>query len=280
MTTPTQQSYVPPIATGLNFLDRLHAAYAAAGLPTPTQGQTINTLLAAEATVDGIAGEIARGTIDTDDAHAWLEDALSKVSRAYAADRLKTALGRHRDVALRAATPDLTAKAAQDCRPAFDQAAATLTRAAAKLPTGNDPLDLAAVIDADATRAMKDARHALATLAVFAGLFEPRVGLDLDAEVIRVLPVVSFPTVPVERVARISGRPLDHDATRDTVREFMRHLIRHGTDTALIRLARGEYEGLTLALAPSIPEHAENGRRAEQANRRIPTDSGPKVVVA
>lgn len=279
MTTIGTQYYAPTVPTDLNALHRHDAAYRLAGLEPPTRGDAITALLAAEPTADALARELAEGLVTGGDAERWVEDALARVQRAAAADALKRAVSRHAESTIRLHADRLTADATAAVAPAFARTVKALTRAAAKLPTRGHPLDVQAVVDVDATKEMKAAQQALAELAVFAGLHGMNTAADLPPAVVRLLPVVAVPEVPVEPVNRLTGQPVNTDAQRDTVRAFIRAADREGADRALIGVARGEYPGVVLHLAADRAELRANTRRAVDALRRTAVDTGHRAGV-
>lgn len=271
---PGPQHYAPPIATDLNVWTRHDAAHALAGLDAPTRGNAITDLLNAEPTADQTAKALAEDMLTAPDAAAWLEDALDQIKRAHAADALRHAIGRHRDAVVRAHADRLTADAAAAVAPAFDRTAKALTRAAAKLPAGDRPLDLEPVVALDATKEMKSAQAALRDLATLAGIHRTPNAAGLPSRVVRLVAVVDFPEVPVETVDQMTGAPLDHHAGRDAVRRFIRDADERGADRALIGVARGEYDGLTLRLAESTADLYDNANRAHAAVARRKAERG------
>lgn len=277
-TDPGIQHYSPTIATDLNILERHDAAHALAGLEPPTRGSAIGALLAAEPTAEETARGLAEDMLTATDPDQWLEDALAQVQRAHAADALRLALGRHRDVTIKAHADRLITETAAAVKPAAELATKALTKAAAKLPTEGHPLDLAAVVELDATRDMKQAQAALRDLATLAGIHRPLHPGDLPARAVRLLAVVHIPEVPVEPVNRLSGNPVDHDPQRDAVRAFLTAADREGEDRALIGVARGEYDGLRLHLAATPAELHANAARAKAAIMRRSVDAGHPML--
>lgn len=281
MKTLAPQHYRPTIATHLNTVDRINNAYRAGGLESPSRASDLEKLLDAEPTADDVAHNLAGEALTVTDPANWLEQALTSIARAHAADALRTGLGRHREQTLRARTKEMAAAAVTDLQPAFSKAAQALAKAAASLPAGSDPLDLAAVVQADATRAMKAAQSALTTLAAMASIHELPTATEIHAATLRLLPVIDVPEVPVEQVSRLTGVPVEEaHPERENVRRLGREAAKYGEDAALIAVSRGEYgPNVTLALAKDRAELLTRVTRTRDAHRRIRTDVGPRAVV-
>lgn len=281
ITALPQQNYSPAIAIPHTLISRIDTAYRAAGLNPPSRAIELERLLADEPGANQVAADLAAQALTVADPAAFVEDAIEQIKRAHAVDALRTGLRQHHERTVKAYTHDLTSTATAELRPAFDKAVTALAKAAKDLPAGHDALDITAVVDADATKAMKAAQAALRTLADLAGIHELPNGMpDLHGRVLKLLPVLTFPTVPVEQVSRLSGAPVDQDDTRDTVRRLVKDATDHGEDRVLIGVARGEYgDAVRFHFAADRADLFGNAQRALTALRRKAVDVGPKVTV-
>ncbi|MBN9610995.1 MAG: hypothetical protein BGO26_16670 [Actinobacteria bacterium 69-20] len=261
-----------PNPTGNMFdLENIDAAYRLAGIPVPTRGAEVFELIESQAAVDEVAVAELRAGLEADDLTAWLDRAIAVTSRALAVKTLRDGLASARSAVMDEKLPELRAGAAKDLAPAFARTCRALSKAAAKLPAGHDPLDLDAVVEADATREMKEARAALADLAVFAAIVPVMQGGHVPPRADTLLPIVGIPDGPVERVTGWAGQDVigdGHSMQRRAVRTFAGDAQEHGPDRALIGLARGEYSGLAFALADSVDEVLRRHTALDDALRR------------
>lgn len=264
MTTERTKHYAPAPYVLTRLPQTLARAYAVAGLPAPTIADEARALVEAEPTAREVAEAVAVASLDPNaDPAEWLEDSLARIQRAQAADALRTAMNGYAEAALRRHAGRLTAEAVEALKPTFAKVAKRLTTAAEKLPA--DPFDLGAVIATDSTAAMKEAAAALVDLAGLASLHKPRPG-SLGPEIAALASVVRFPEVPQAEHNRMTGTP-DSPAhpQRDAVRVLDRDTRAHGLDRVLVDVARGQYDGVTLAYADSPADVEQNLERARIA---------------
>lgn len=280
-TNDAAATFAPRPAGELFALDRLDDAYRLAGVEPPTRGNPALELVHGLPSLDEQRVRVAREALTAADPHAWLEDALATLARAAAVDGLREALARELAAVTAETLPELRERAATDLAPAFTRTVKALAKAAKALPAGHAPLDLAAVVEADATRQMKAARAALSDLAVYASLVEPPTGAGDAATVApRILPlftVVDVEDVPVMEVG--PGATTERAPSRGGVRKFCGDAMRHGLDRALIGVARDEYAGVRFALASSNEEAWARVERAKVAHEQVFVRNRPHVVV-
>lgn len=240
------------------------AVYKAAGLTPPGDALPVFGILRAHPTAEQVVAQLAAELVtgDPDNAEQWVADAITKVHRAEAAAFLNERLERHRTSIATRQTSKMVQSASANLRPAFDKAAKALANAAAKLPA--EPLDLAAIVASDTTKEMKAAAQALSMLGQIGSIFPFLRGI-WTPQAASLGRVVNFPAVPPEIVP--SGDD-DKNPTRDAIRRAIReaHTSERGIDTVLVDVARGRYDGLTLALPASHKEYGENLERAEAAH--------------
>lgn len=258
-----------PIGTAFDLETRVNAARDLAGLPPVSVAEAVDAHLATEPTLDALLVTLADETASSDDldVSAWTADALARVQRAQAADALRAGLRRHRERTMQKARPRVVMAAAQSVTPAFAETVARLKKAAAALPAGDAPLDTAAILANDSTRELKTATACLTELATFAGIHAMKPYAEVPPAVGKALAVLDFPTVPRARFNRLNGQRIDDapHAERDAVTRLVDDAQRHGLDAVLVNVARGQYAGVSLALAASPVELAANAARLVDA---------------
>lgn len=263
-------------------LDTIVRTYNAAGLNPPTLAVGIRDRINQAPSVHQVAARLADQALTTTDPDAWYEDALDQLRTAQAAEALAKAFNANYTDAVRRHVPTIQAQAAEDLTPVFNKHAKALTTAAGKLPAAQ-PLDMAANVEADTATEYKATRTALATFAALASIYKATVPGEIPPALNQLLPVVALPDAVKELVARspfetvkvlnesqLAGtrviRQLADDASKDI-------------DVALINVARGKYEGITLALATpqELTERRRNALTAYQ--REHADDNGARVTV-
>lgn len=246
-----------------DLLRRLTAACERAGVTPPTVAAEVRERLATEPTVRDVETALAEEALDAEDVDAFTEDAITRMTRAHAAQAVREGLLKMEQRTLRTASPQLIASTVKAIHGAVAASIKALEKAAKSLPE-DAPLDLEAVVAADATAAMKTAQKALADLAAYRtihGVCRTESSVRISA----VLPLVALPDVETERIDRINSRSLVKPSPeRDAVRAFHRAL-EDDYDAALIALARGAYVGLSLSFATTGDELRERVARADRA---------------
>lgn len=263
-------------------LDTIVRTYAAAGLNPPTLAVGIRDRINKAPNAHQVAVKLADQALTTTDPDAWYEDALEQLRTAQAAEALNKAFNANYSASVLRHIPVIQAQAAEDLTPVFNKHAKALTTAAGKLPQSN-PLDMAANVEADTASEYKTTRTALATFATLASIYRSTVPGEVPPALNQLLPVVALPNAVKERVARSYGesvKVLNESQLNGT--RVIRQLAddaRKDIDVALINVARGKYEGITLALATpqELTERRRNALTAYQ--REHANDNGGRVIV-
>lgn len=271
----------PLIVTTSNQVDHLTRAYAAAGVTMPSGSKPFADLVHSAPTAVDVATQIARETFDegADPAELY-ETAVTRMQRAMAADALRTAYSQVASHVARENLPNVLERAATDLNPAVANSAKALKNAADKLRPGN-PLSVDAAIEDDTTKEYKIAVKELHQLAVFAGLYEVRVGGVVPANGIsKLISILNLPECNVERVTPAglgaSETVNPNEITGTLAVRKLDHDIRKDVDTALLGVARGDYEGVTFSLA-TPDEYRERWNKLQAAFTQR-TDRGSNTI--
>lgn len=279
MTTPLFNRYPTAEQT---HLDTIVRTYAAAGLNPPTLAVGIRDRINQAPTVHQVAVKLADQALTTTNPDEWYEDALDQLRTAQAAEALAKSFNANYSASVLRHIPVIQAAAAEDLTPVFNKHAKALTAAAGKLPQAN-PLDMAANVEADTAAEYKTTRTALTVLAQLASIYRSTVPGEVPPALNQLLPVVSLPTAVKERVARSYGESVKVlNEPQLTGTRAIRQLAddaREDIDVALINVAQGKYEGITLALATpqELTERRRNALTAYQ--REHANDNGSRVIV-
>lgn len=261
-------------------------AYRAAGVTPPNARTEALAAIENEPGADAVALQLARDAHTATDAQTFLEDALAAVARAQAADALRAALNRAEIIVRRETVRASIDQAATDLAPRFAEIAKSLTAAAKQLDRQR-PLDLDNAVRDDSTKALKAAQAAITALGPFAGVYVTKPSAHVPPALNAVLPVVDLPDCVIEaRVDSMATNPrtvnaADLAGTR-AVRAFARAL-EQDTDTALVAVAQGAFEGVTISLATGMADLDRRLANAARAHkRRMSTDEEARrrVVVA
>lgn len=279
MTTMTRY-FARPITTSHNLLDTFEQIAARFGIDSPTHTATVDDVLAAEPTPVDVIRAAAAASIDTTDAAELLDDTITRYTRAVAVEAIRSGLKGHRENITRSRAPRLL----EAITPDLDKrAASTITamgKAAAVLPAGVDALDAEAVIVADVAAERQTVIAALTDLAALSSVHESSRPDDAVPPTLHlVLPVVDLPTVAVERVNMLHRATLNPNNQREAVRRLARDLEDHGPDIALVNIARGDYDGVTLSWAATRAEVRARSNRAADAFKRV-VDQNESASVA
>lgn len=272
--------YSRPILIAANQVAAIDKAYRLAGVTIPTRAVAAQELVNDEPGALEVTRALAVESLAATDADKFYNDALVRIQRAQAADALRSAFGQALADATMNAMPEFLTQAAADLTPSFKKLAAAFTAAAKRLPV-TDALNPDAAIEADTTKELKTARHALAALGTYAGIYQQGIPNTVPVAIMAILPIVALPTcvpeivtntpyepAPVLNKPQLEGtyavRQLAQDANKDV-------------DAALIGVAAGRYSGITLSLAS--PDELR-GRRdnAAQAHRRIKENNSTNKI--
>ena len=255
--------------------DRQHEAitraYRAAGITPPNARADALDAINTEPGAVAVANELAREAHTADDAQRFMENALERLARAQAGDALRTALAQVEPQVRRETMPTTLARATADLGPAFATTVKELTAAAAKLDH-DKPLNLDNAVRDDSTKALKAAQAALAALGPYASMFTLRPSQHLPVNLTAVLPLLALPECVIELRAPSMANfgPVINAADcagSYTVRDLARAMERD-VDSALVAVARGDFEGVTFQLAANALEVDQRSRTANRAHAR------------
>ncbi|MDQ1130670.1 hypothetical protein [Microbacterium sp. SORGH_AS_0888] len=273
--------YNPETLNHLNARDLIDRAYQAAGLTAPNRVSAFSALLREEPTAHDVAVKYATLAVDGErDAKKLLEDAIRDTARATAADSLRDIVNRTIDAIALERIDTLREKATKDLTRPFNTVTKRLTDAAKKLDH-KDPLNREIAFDQDTTEAFKEAQAALAALAAFT--FAAPNHIDyVNARASRILAIVDVPVVDTPasavRGALNGPRPVkDADTGRRNTIKWLLVDADRDIDRTLIRIARGEYQGVTFSLA--TPEALERRTRSAQMANRVTILAEEQAVI-
>lgn len=262
-------------------LDTIVRTYKTVGLTPPTLAVGIRDRINTAPSMNQVAADLADQALTTTDPDAWYADALDQLRTAQAAEALTKAFNANYTSAVLRHVPAIQAQAAEDLTPVFNKHAKALTAAAQKLPR-NNPLDMAANVEADTAAEYKIARTALTMFGNLASIYRTTPPGTLPPALNTILPVVDLPPAEKEQVARSFGEAVKVLNERDLAgTRAIRKLAddaREDLDLALINVARGKYEGVTLSLATPA-EYGERRRTAATAYGREQVSEGSRVHV-
>lgn len=268
-----------------NQLRTIEDAYRLFGMTAPGRALDIKrTVEAGAQSVNAVATQLAREAFVTDtDPAEWYADALEQIKDAQAREALAKAFAGSYAQNIQAALPEFLKDAAEALAPHVDKVAKKLSTAARKLPAGRLALDPEANLTNDSGAALQDARQALQTLALVAGIYHQGSPVGgVSPELMSLLPIVDFPHVEAEVIADSLGEDVtvlnaDDCAGTYTVRDIGK-AARANLDLTLIDIARGTYEGATISLA-TVTEHRERRATAMRAYQRSTAATVPSVRV-
>lgn len=248
-------------------LQTLSTAATYAGITTTNPITQLKAAFARQATIDTIADDLAQNLLTITDHDKWIDDAITKVQRAQAADALNKAFSQRWDSIRRRATLEEQARVIKQIAPTFEQHATNLKKAATQLPA-NEPLNLEAVIDHDATNAYKNATEALRSLALYASCFDAlRTLHNIPSALNDVLPIIAITGTNPEIVDNLGATQNEPQLTVSrTVRKLAADLT-NDIDQTLIEVARGTYNGVTLTTETNLTETALAAQRAFQRTK-------------
>jgi len=277
------QYFQPTVAHDRNVTARIKAVYAAAGQDAPTSfvhtlKQHLRTVPDMRQAAASIAAEAYTTAPGTDPAQFWA-DAVDQIIRAQGADALKHALTESLAAQERASAARQIDRAMTDLKPWADRHAAALVTAVKPLPAGDTALAPEAVLAADAGKHLTAARTALQALALYASIPDTARHQQSAQQAHRLLPIID-PGKPQTEVRSVFGKTFNSDKMDNTraVRNIDRD-VRRDMDLTLIRAARGDYPGVTLAPAESSTDITDRAARARDAFiTRQPTPSEESLI--
>lgn len=263
-------------------LDTIVRTYGSAGLNPPTLAVGIRDRINTAPTVNQVAASLADRALTTTDPDSWYEDALDQLRTAQAAEALSKAFNANYSEAVRRHLPAIQEQAADELAPVFNKHSKALTAGAKKLP-GASPLDMAANVEADTSAEYKTARAALAAFGNLASIYKLSFPGEVPPELNKLLPVLDLPDAVPERVAKSYGESVkvlnERDLEGTRVIQRLAADARADLDGALINVARGHYDGVSLALATPTEMAERRGNAARAHQREHVADHGARVTV-
>lgn len=257
--------------------------YKAFGLAAPTRALDIKQLVNAEgqnvtATAHRLTLEALTTTTDPDE---WYADALDQIREAQARETLATAFNRNFNDAVTRCLPTYLADAVDDITPAVEKTIKRLTAAAKKLPQGKQALEAEANLTNDSGAALQEARTVLALLGQAASIYQVTTPGETPVALNALLPIISLPNATVEQIRSSYGEDVTVlNKAALTATYTIRKLAidaKDNTDLALVNIARGNYEGVTLSLA--TPQQArERKSNATTAHQRQTIHEGAVIL--
>lgn len=255
----------------------IDAAYKAAGATAPpNQYAEVRALIADTPSVDQVAAEYALMAYDTDTPAKTVTEATKAIEKAMAANALKDAFLKGERAAAARMAPDLTKTAALDITPAFNKDVALLTEAAQALDH-NHPLDPERAVATDTGAALTTVRTILPRLATYASIYAV-TPTPASPALNKLLAIISLPTIVRERAYRSLTEGVNTINKEEAAGTFtVRQLSNDATsdiDLTIIRIARGDYEGVALSLhVPGEPSRyglmADVYARDYEDNKRL-----------
>jgi len=254
----------------VNHLKQISAAYATAGLEAPTHGLTIKDRINNAPSVAQVAADLAMQALDTTDPETFYQEALDRIREAQAAEALKVAFNSNLGAAITRSVPAYLEQAAEDLAPAFGKLAKELSTAARKLPP-YAPLDMAANVEHDTAKEYKAARNILAQLGAYAALYKQPSPQGEPPALLAILPLLDLPEAVIEQTQGTRNYvPItvnEHQLTGTRTIRALGEAAKADIDAAIIGVTRGDYEGVSLALA-TPQEYAERRNTARKAYQR------------
>ncbi len=243
----------------------LLGAYDAVGLPAPVALDAVDAVLAAEPSLADLHAVLAAEALTTSDAGVWLEESVDRLARAVLVDELRVKGGKARDFLFTERWPGLRRQAFDDLNPAVDGLLSEVAAAAAVLPSGVSVVEPGACVSAGVGDALGAVLAALDALGTVAGLFgDP--GLSV-APVTPLAHLVDFDTVDPARCVVHGAEPVNPDPRRDGIRQFVADATTLGLDAVLVRAARADYAGVTVAPVADLADRARRLERVRGALR-------------
>lgn len=269
--------YSPMTGTDRNTMARIDAAAKYTGKRSDPHPAMIlrQRISEAPATTD-VAAALAREamTLDaTTDLDQWHADALDRIREAQAADTLRASFNTAWHDAQRAVAAAMVTQAVKDSQRSFAATVKALTDTTAHLPQTN-PLDPETNIRADTGQHLTAAREALAALAIFGALVMVKSSDSVPPALMKVLPIIDIPQPTVElRNQWLDSLNPDELEVTNVVRDLAAAL-REDTDETLVRIARGDFPGVTFSLATSADYQDRAARARDAFISRRPKNNG------
>jgi|SRR5690625_3127327 len=277
----TASIYRPVPTHNMSHLKNINAAYQLAGVKTPTRGPAFRKVVDNIDTPEQVVNKQIRDGLDnvTTDKQLqdWHKKAVTAVSEAIAAERLKKEFPNQFDAIQRTRATDYATQAVEDLQQPFSEFIAQFSKAAKALPAGTAALDPEACIAHDAGAHLTTARDALAKLGTFAGLIITKeVYGNHPKNLAQLAKIVHYPKAVKEIVEGVGKSTMNTHQLKHTftIRQLETDIRKQGLDQALVNIARGDYEGVTFSLADNA-EHLERVANLHTAFSRDRHDESP-----
>lgn len=260
-------------------------AYTTFGLAAPTRALDIRDLVNNNGVnVNQVAARLAGEALTTDqEPTEWYASALEQVKEAQAQEALTAAFNRSYSDAVTRALPQYLEDASADLTPALEEVIRKLTAAARKLPAGKLALDPEANLRNETGAALIEARNALTQLGMAASIYQVTHPGNVPVALNTALPVVDLPASVTEQIRASVGIDVTVLNKAELAGTYaIRRLAsdaKDDIDLALVDVARGAYEGVTLSLA-TPEELGERRTNAVDAYKREVVHESSRVRVS
>lgn len=242
---------------GVPDLDRLVAAYEAAGLDPPSRLPAVEAALELLPTLHEVHTDLAAEALTAVDVAEWLDDAIGRMMRALAVEQLRTVGAHHRRT--HADLNELRHQVYDDFAGPADEIFTAINAAASRLPAGAATLDPEHNIDAgtvgELTTVLDACQRFGAMTSALSSLHSHRLraaGALCD--------VLDIPTCQPQIVEDAFSEPLNPDPQRDALLQLLADTAEHGCDHVIVTATRGGYMGVSPRFITS---------RAERETRRV-----------
>ncbi|MDN4611477.1 hypothetical protein [Arthrobacter burdickii] len=268
-----------------NQLQSISDAYTAFGLTPLTRALDIRNLVNSKGEdVNVLAARLAHEAITTDqNPSEWYASALGQIRDAQAKELLANAFNRSFSAAVAQSLPQYLEEASADLTPTLDKVIRKLTTAAGKLPAGKLALDPEANLQNNTGTPLIEARNALTQLATAASIYQATKPSDVPVTLNRIPAVVDLPTAIREQIRASVGVDITVLNKTELAGTYaIRRLAQDAKDDidlALVDVARGAYEGVTLKLA-TPEELGERRANATAAYKRETVREGSRIRVS
>lgn len=230
-------------------MDKTREAYLLAGVTEPSRSLRIAELIDETPTARQVADHLALEALTATNAELFFKDMLAKIRDAQAADVFRDVFRSRMVEHARQQAHTTLEQTVDDLTPAFNKVVKAMEVAASKLPP-HAPLDMTANVEADTTAEYKTVRASLNLLGQYSSVFVQNTPGDLPVDLNRLLPVVDLPDATVETVTGLARQTTNaHELTGTTAIRDLAAAASEDLDLALIRVARGDFPGVRLALA-------------------------------
>lgn len=234
----------------ISQMGQVRAAYKLAGKTEPNRALEISSILDNAPTADQVTRRLAKEALSADNAEDFYADALAQIRDAHASDALRHTFKSQLQIHANESMPEIVTQAVKDVGPSVAKIVKELETAAPVLPA-NDPLDITANVENGTANAYTATKAALTALAVYASMYVNIPPAGVPTGLSHILPVVALPDATVERVTKgLHNLTLNENNMSETRQiRALADAAKDDLDTALIRVARGDYPSVALSIA-------------------------------